>query len=100
MKTITQAAREYAGRREDGARSEFGAFIDGARFAQRWIPVEEELPEIGEYVFIKWRNGYIFRAKLIMVNAEDGAVLRWIDQHYRLIDIESPVTHWRHVELK
>ncbi|MDR1339857.1 MAG: DUF551 domain-containing protein [Prevotellaceae bacterium] len=76
------------------------AFIAGVEFARRWISVDEELPEAEEYVFIKWRGGYIFRAKLIEVNAEDDVAMRWVDQRDGLADIESPVTHWRHIELK
>jgi hypothetical protein len=108
MKTVIEAASELAEKRTNGddeiARAFKGAaksaFIAGVEFAQRWISVDEELPETEEYVFIKWRGGYIFRAKLIEVNAEDGVVMRWVDQRDRLADIESPVTCWRHIELK
>ena len=31
----------------------FNAFDKGVEFAQRWIPVEEELPEIGVEVLVK-----------------------------------------------
>jgi hypothetical protein len=91
MKTITQAAREYAGRREDGARSEFGAFVDGARFAQRWIPVEEELPENFKVVLVKDVKCRVFTAKI----TPDG----WVDQQ-RLKYCQYRINCWRHVELK
>jgi hypothetical protein len=117
MKTIEKEAQEYAifwmreylstnpGWHDISLRDGFeepmrNAFSAGIALAEEWISVDNELPEIEEYVFIKWRNGYIFRAKLIMVNAEGGEVMRWVDQRDRFADIESPVTHWRYIELK
>ena len=55
MKTIEEAARDYALSREDNdytIETEM-AFEAGVEFTQRWIPVEEELPEIGEKVITK-----------------------------------------------
>ena len=61
MLTIEQAAREHSGNltithetlknvtKEDFERS----FKAGVEFAQRWISVEEELPDIGEEVLVK-----------------------------------------------
>lgn len=31
-------------------------FLSGAEFANRWIPVNEELPEIGDIVLLKYDN--------------------------------------------
>ena len=50
MKTIEEAAKEYG--RKVSPQSDWTArnaeisFKAGAEFAQRWIPVEEELPEV------------------------------------------------------
>lgn len=50
MKTAEQAAREYAESKstyfDEGATIEMGAsFLLGVKWAERWIPVEDELPE-------------------------------------------------------
>jgi len=45
MKTIAQAAEEYANNEKRTTNSLAAAFIDGAEFAQRWISIEDELPE-------------------------------------------------------
>ena len=58
MKTIEEAARDYALSREDNdytIETEM-AFESGVEFTQRWIPVEEELPEIGEKVITRIAN--------------------------------------------
>ena len=55
MKTIEEASRDYALSRDDNdytIETEM-AFESGVEFAQRWITVEEELPEIGEKVITK-----------------------------------------------
>jgi uncharacterized protein (DUF2126 family) len=44
MKTIQEAAQEYAAQETRVTRSEHVAFVAGVEFAQRWISVEEELP--------------------------------------------------------
>ena len=61
MKTIEEAAIECANIYLQGYRDSYTVdendFIDvfesGVDFAQRWIPVEEELPPIGEKVITK-----------------------------------------------
>jgi len=48
MKTIEEAAEEYALSHGDGNRyrdSEIG-FVDGIEFAQRWISVQDEKPPV------------------------------------------------------
>lgn len=59
METIKEAAKEYAinrhGKDESWSpdRQEFvTGFIQGVKWAERWIPVEEELPPIGKNVTI------------------------------------------------
>lgn len=58
MKTAEQAAREYAESKstyfDEGATIEMGAsFLLGVKWAERWIPVEEELPKEGALCLIK-----------------------------------------------
>ena len=64
-------------------------FIDwaqmGAREAQRWIPVEEELPEMNIRVLLKLNNGEIALGSL----REDG---------FTLLLFGSTVSHWRPIE--
>ena len=56
MKTIEEAAKEYG--RKVSPQSDWTArnaeisFKAGAEFAQRWIPVEEELPEVYSPVWL------------------------------------------------
>ena len=56
MKTIEQAAVEYAESLEDNDYTieTEAAFKAGAEFAQRWISVEEELPPLGVPVTCKY----------------------------------------------
>ena len=52
MNTIEQALDEAYN--NAGSNAYFGnGFKAGVEFAQRWIPVEEELPKIGEKVITK-----------------------------------------------
>lgn len=58
MKTAEQAAQEYAESKstyfDEGATIEMGAsFLLGVKWAERWIPVEEELPKEGALCLIK-----------------------------------------------
>ena len=61
MKTIEEAAIEHMSKinlsqenKQYICDGDFGiSFHEGVEFAQRWIPVEEELPEIGEKVITK-----------------------------------------------
>jgi hypothetical protein len=95
MKTVKEAAREYADPGHSGGTdymTQAGerAFIAGVEFAQRWISVEEELPEFLEVVLVKNKNGFAStgrrgRARFII----DLSDMR-----------DEEVTHWRHIELK
>ena len=80
MKTLEQAAQEYAAK-ERTTRSEQAAFIAGAEFAQRWISVEEDLPDrsFSRQCLWKDKSGYI-----------------WYGCAY---ESQKP-THWLPIELK
>jgi len=93
MKTIEEAAIECANTYVKGYRdfypSNEGDFIDvfesGVEFAQRWIPVEEDLPEKFKQVIVKLENGW-HTCTWIM---EDGTFA-----------FNVKPTHWRHIDLK
>ena len=86
MKTIEQAQDEHS-LYKDGDNFSFRA---GAEFAQRWIPVKEELPEVK-------KSDYQVLAKSIY--------------GYEILDIDTDtdvegtislndITHWRPIEIK
>jgi hypothetical protein len=66
------------------------AFEAGAKYAQRWISVKDELPEGAGYVLIKNRYGDIstalYNKARFAIDFEDIS--------------DKNVTHWRHIELK
>lgn len=95
MKTIEEAAKERALRYAPVLWEEQAAayFISGVEFAQRWIPVEEELPAEGVDILVKVSFGAFGETKEVGVTQrKNGNFL-----HYRGDWIT--VTHWRYVEL-
>ncbi len=98
MKTIDQAAQDHsaqilctkcnpadcAGCFENV--NLINAFIAGAQFAQRWISVEESLPETGISVLIKVKSNHVGMACI----------------RYGTWDCKFPntVTHWRPITVK
>lgn len=91
MKTINDAALEYAElkanklfRRLEVSIAE-KSFKAGVEFAQRWIPIEEDLPEKFKQVIVKLENGW-HTCTWIM---EDGTFA-----------FNVKPTHWRHIDLK
>jgi hypothetical protein len=101
-KTIEKAARESsikAGYQPKIAADVIGqtvyecGFIAGAEFAQRWISVEDELPENSDNdrdFLVKQSNGRIFLARNFRNNRF------WSLSFTEIKDI----THWRLIELK
>ena len=94
MKTIEEAAIDYALSREDNdytIETEM-AFEAGIEFAQRWIPVEEELPPLGVPVICKY--------------SMFGTDCHWTGSFYseerimHFINRYLKITHWRPVNLK
>lgn len=85
MKTVEEAAREIFPNPDS---NQITAFELGAEFAQRWIPIEEELPsDLSD----------------ILVKSEDGSLTvgyRFQDKWVLDIDINPKITHWRPIELK
>ena len=116
MKTIEQEAREWADNYCtandnicDVTNKEVNLYLGysfnaGAEFAQRWISVEEELPEEGMEI-------------LVITNTDKGVVKILLNEnmwyfktgtnifmakYYRLLedDIQLDVTNWRPIEIK
>ena len=89
MKTIEEAAKEYAKDKylyiPDMVFQCENHFEAGVEFAQRWIPVEEELPEKLVQVIVKLANGW--------------HTTTWITENGDFAFNVKP-THWRPIELK
>ena len=93
MKTIEEAAIECANMYVSGYRdfypSNEGDFIDvfesGVEFAQRWIPIEEELPPVSQQVIVKLKN--------------DWHTCTWLLGDGTFAYNVKP-THWRPINLK
>ena len=65
-------------------------FTNGVEFAQRWIPVSEELPESGETVFVKLSNN---EHRLAFINIYRQFIISLLNNY------ESEfITHWRPIE--
>ena len=89
MKTIGEASIEYVKSNflleTIWAQETQDAFKSGAEFAQRWVSVEEELPEKFKQVIAKLENGW-HTCTWIM---EDGTFA-----------FNVKPTHWRPIEIK
>ena len=94
MKTIEEAAKEYEDKEPDVISGDYtslsviNAFKAGVEFAQRWIPVEEEMPKNGDFVLVEYR-GCGFRKNYIVTFAIDGK-----------FHLNGTATRWRLLELK
>ena len=105
MKTIEEAAIEHAknlffesSSTQYLCKGDFTiSFIEGVEFAQRWIPVEEELPKIGEKVITKMtkdkRASYGIATR---IREEWEINAHWIDHTFS----NMTITHWRPIEYK
>lgn len=93
MKTIDEAAKECAG--HVNTIPNIKIFKKGVEFAQRWIPVEEELPKIGIAVILK-RTAYstyatISRFNKLLLEEFQPGLYRYGSFYF---------TEWRPIELK
>ena len=77
MKTIEEAAKDFNDSHVNGRHPQTWVsdiFKAGIDFSQRWIPVEEELPEIGERVITKMakdkRTSYGIATKIRIVTGK------------------------------
>ena len=100
MKTIEDAANAYAKYITDNGyntRTEL-AFKEGVEFAQRWIPVEEELPEVGEIVLVKTKINKVTTCEMYIPKDYLGNILgekKWAASY----NFKQAITHWRPIEL-
>lgn len=84
MKTIEEALNIAYD--ECKSNAYFGnGFKKGVDFAQRWTPVEEELPEKFKQVIVKLENGW--------------HTCTWIAEDETFAFNVKP-THWRYIDLK
>ena len=84
MLTIEQALDEAY--KNAGSNAYFGnGFRAGVEFAQRWISVEDELPEVSKQVIVKLPN--------------DWHTCTWLMKDGTFAFNVKP-THWRPIELK
>ena len=90
MKTINQAAKEYAIKSDltqAGQTKRQCAFEAGAKFAQQWISVKDALPEECISVLVKTMNGKRIQYDVdYMLNGK--------------FKQRTNVTHWRYIELE
>lgn len=105
MKTVDEAANEFAKEIRENSLSGSNAgkqqyqsgrkigFKAGVKFAQRWIPVEEELPETNE--FEESKICLIKNRHAIDIGRYYSNKKRWF-----LSSSNFEVTHWRYVELQ
>jgi len=101
MKTIDEAAKEIYSYNVDEftwiSDEKRDSFITGVEFAQRWIPVEEELPEKQGCYFVKVKNSFPKNCDIIVAEFyEDNKTFYSESSDYPIKDAIS----WRPIELK
>ncbi len=106
MLTIEQAAKDFNDSHVNGHHPQkwvSDIFKAGVEFAQRWISVDEELPEIGCTVFVKkeLRQGdtwvqHIYSVSTRLAPSGEWESIKWSDVGFT----RGIVTHWRPIELK
>jgi hypothetical protein len=112
MKTIKEAKCKYCEKtassptmlKTDIIEQNMNAFDAGVEFAQRWIPIEEELPKSGsDLLLVKWldkkNNVKYGLAKYLDFHSIGLHKNKYLDF---IIQGSCPreVTHWRPIELK
>ena len=106
MKTIEEAAKEYGRATGDNPdkpiNAGYGGFMAGVEFAQRWIPVEEELPQkmqteptVSKVVQVKSKN---FKEPFCAFY--DHLHNIWIPYPFGSNSQILRITHWRPTEIK
>lgn len=105
MKTIEQAAEEYSEKVSKGKHymDLITGFKAGVEFAQRWIPVEEELPVFNK---TEYPNGNYETFFVKILTGSMSPIIRYGAAH--LINDKrwscefdwNIVTHWRPIEYK
>jgi len=100
MKTIEEVAKEYASNLSSSEvfQIQHGKdFKSGVEFAQRWIPVEEDLPTKQGCYLVKCKNSFPKNCDVVVAEFyEDNHVFYSESGDYPIKD----ATHWRAIELK
>ena len=102
MKTIEEAAIQYANTKSSSdvfIESHIKDFKAGVEFAQRWIPVEEELPEVGEIVLVRTKINKVTTCEMYIPKDYLGNILgekEWAASY----NFKQAITHWRPINLK
>ena len=98
MKTIEEALNIAYD--ECKSNAYFGnGFKKGVEFAQRWIPIEEELPEVGEIVLVKTKINKVTTCEMYIPKDYLGNILgekKWAASY----NFKQAITHWRPINLK
>lgn len=98
MLTIEQALDEAY--KNAGSNAYFGnGFRAGVEFAQRWIPVEEELPEVGEIVLVRTKINKVTTCEMYIPKDYLDNILgekEWAASY----NFKQAITHWRPINLK
>jgi len=73
------------------------SFESGVKFAQRWISVDDELPEEGVLVQVKYIHpaGVQYTHDYIEEDIDDES-----GKHFKAWHDDYGATHWRPIELK
>lgn len=72
--------------------AKYKGFIDGVAWAERWIPVEEELPDNQDIVLVKTDKGCVSTAYL---HGKESGFICYGQEAYNDF---GEVTHWRPIE--
>ena len=91
MKTIKEGLDEAYNKAGQNAYFGYG-FKAGVEFAQRWIPVEEELPPIDSNVILKFIGCRDKTSYWVGVLHNEACRSYYLDRHLKF-------THWRPIEL-
>lgn len=91
MKTIEEAAGAFVKEWNGYHLPQQSCFVEGARFAQRWIPIEEELPSNVSSILVRNSDFSPIRSTALY---QDGKF------YPDFLLTHDQVTHWRPIELK
>ena len=101
MKKILEEAREYANEywkdekeqinMEESVLHTMIHFTDGVNFAQRWIPIEQELPEVTDLVLLKDEFGFWDKGCMIY---DDG------ERKFLALGLMGKIVKWRPINIK
>ena len=102
MRTVELSAIEYAQSIDDNNYTieTESAFIAGVQFAQRWIPIEEELPQHRIAVFVKMIDRNIPILATLNTNDMCWYFYDYSDNEWYGFASVKKITHWRPIERK